>query len=300
MHGSAAAPRPSPEAKTPRSGSTNRRRLRFFSRIALVATSIIAFLAILFPVYWMFVTSTTSDSELASYPPRFFPNLGRLGVYGDVLSGTRIVTWLGNSAVIALGTCILSIILAVFAAYALSRHRFHGKSVFGFSLFATQMLPEALLVVPFYALFITLGLLNNLGGLVLVNTAFVMPVLVWLLKGAIDTIPFEIEESARVDGASPLTILRLIVGPLITPSVAAGAVIAFFYGWDEYLFARTFITADAAEPASVGLAGFIGEYFIPVNQVMAASVMYALPAIVFFILLQRYVVSGLVAGSVKG
>jgi len=267
--------------------------------VALVAVAA-GLVALLFPLYWMVVTSMMSDRDLVTFPPKLWPDLSRIGVYADVLRETKILTWLQNSAVIAVGTCVLSVWVAFFAAYALSRYRFKGKGAFGFSLFATQMLPEALLVIPFYALFITLGLLNNLGGLILAHTVFVMPVVVWLLKSAIDGIPIEIEESARVDGAGSFRIVVTMVAPLVSPSIAAGAIIAFFYGWDEYLFATTFITAEEKRPASVGLASFIGEYFIPVNQVMATSVIYTLPAVVFFILVQRYIVSGLVAGSVKG
>ncbi|WP_375001678.1 carbohydrate ABC transporter permease [Aeromicrobium sp. CTD01-1L150] len=270
------------------------------ARALAYSLATIGIVLLLFPVYWMIVTSLTADRDLASFPPRLVPDISQVGVYMDTLLDTPILLWLANSAVIAFGTCICTIVLAFFAAYALSRYHFKGQGVFGFTLFATQMLPEALLVVPFYALFISLGLLNNLGGLVLAHTAFVMPVVVWLLKSAIDGIPIEVEESARMDGASPMRIVTLVVAPLVAPSIAAGAIVAFFYGWDEFLFAATFVTDEGARPASVGLASFVGEYFIPVNQVMAASVIYTLPAIVFFIALQRYVVSGLVAGSVKG
>lgn len=289
-----------PEAtasRPPIVGRTSRLRP---ARALAYGVAAIAIVVLLFPVYWMIVTSLTADSDLASFPPRIVPDVSQVGVYWDTLLNTPILLWLANSAVIAFGTCICTIVLAFFAAYALSRYRFKGQGVFGFTLFATQMLPEALLVVPFYALFISLGLLNNLGGLVLAHTAFVMPVVVWLLKSAIDGIPLEVEESARMDGASAMRIVTLVVAPLVAPSIAAGAIVAFFYGWDEFLFATTFVTDEGARPASVGLASFVGEYFIPVNQVMAASVIYTLPAIVFFIALQRYVVSGLVAGSVKG
>lgn len=285
------------ERTAPTATANSRKIVRRVAGTILVA---IGLFALLFPLYWMVVTSMMSDRDLVTFPPKLYPDLSRLGVYVDVLRETEILTWLQNSAIIAIGTCVLSVWIAFFAAYALSRFTFKGKGVFGFSLFATQMLPEALLVIPFYALFITLGLLNNLGGLILAHTVFVMPVVVWLLKSAIDGIPIEIEESARVDGAGSFRIVVTMIAPLVSPSIAAGAIISFFYGWDEYLFATTFITAEDKRPASVGLASFIGEYFIPVNQVMATSVIYTLPAVVFFILVQRYIVSGLVAGSVKG
>lgn len=255
---------------------------------------------LLFPIYWMFNTSLASDQALVSLPPQIWPDFSRIGVYADVLFETPIVSWLGNSAFIAFGTSLFTLLLAYPAAYALSRFRFRGKGAFGFALFTTQMLPEALLVIPFYALFITLGLLNNLAGLVLVHTAFVMPVVVWLLKSAIDAIPIEIEESAKMDGAPIPSILTMVVAPLVAPSLAAGAIISFFYGWDEYLFATTFITSEASRPASVGLASFIGEYLVPINSVMATSFIYTFPAIVFFVLMQKYVVGGLISGSVKG
>src|SRR5690606_17427265 len=139
--------------------------------------------------------------------------------------------WLGNSAIIAFGTTFLSLVIAILAAYALSRFKFYGKGLSSFALFATQMLPEALLVVPLFALFATLGLLNELYGLVIANVAFVMPVATFILKSAIDTIPFEIEESARVDGAPRWAQLWMIIFPLILPSIVAAAVISFFDGW---------------------------------------------------------------------
>jgi multiple sugar transport system permease protein len=290
-----------PPAERRMLGDTRSQRAQALAGRVLLTLAVVAgLLFLLFPVYWMFTTSLATDSDLVNLPPSFVPDISRLGVYVDVLDDTRILEWLGNSAVIAIGTCVCTLVMAYLAAYALSRFRFHGKGVFGFALFTTQMLPEALLVVPFYALFITLGLLDNLYGLVLANTAFVMPVVVFLLKSAIDGIPREIEESARMDGASTISILTMVIAPLVTPSLAAGAIVAFFHGWDEYLFATTFITDESKRPASTGLASFIGEYLVPMNQVMAASFIYTLPAVVFFVLMQRYVVGGLVSGSVKG
>jgi multiple sugar transport system permease protein len=162
------------------------------------------------------------------------------------------------------------------------------------------MLPEALLVVPIYALFASLGLLNGMGGLILANVAFTMPVSVWIIKGAIDAIPYEIEEAAAVDGCPRVTILSLVLTPLILPSIAAAAVINFFDGWNEFLLAKTFIAERDLWPASVGLASFIGQYLTSLNSVMAAALLFTLPALIFFLLVQRRIVSGLTAGSVKG
>src|SRR5690606_454484 len=143
--------------------------------------------------------SLTPSSELFVDTPNLLPRFSQLHVYWDVFALKPVGSWLLNSAIVAVGTTLASIVLAVFPAYALSRFRFTGKGALGFGLFTTQMLPEAMLVVPLYAIFGQLALLNTLGGLILANTAFTVPVVIWILKGAIDGIPLDIEEAARVD-----------------------------------------------------------------------------------------------------
>lgn len=273
---------------------------RALSGTARIVVTVILVTFALFPLYWMLNTAVLPTSAMFQKEPRLFPHIGELGDHADLLASLPLVRWLSNSMVIAVGTTVLSIAIALFAAYSLSRYKFRGKGVLGFVLFATQMLPEAMLLVPLYALFLGLGLLNNLTGLVLVNVIFVMPIVVWILKGAIDSIPLEIEEAARVDGSSRLTIQMSIVWPLILPSIAASAVLAFFYAWNEFLVANTFILSDTYRPASVGLAGLIGDLTTPLDTVMSGALIYTLPALVFFLLVQRHIVSGLTAGSVKG
>lgn len=253
-----------------------------------------------FPIYWMLVTSLTPSAELFAVPPRVLPTWSQLGVYAEAFRAIPVAAWLGNSALIAAGTTALSIALAIFPAYALSRFRFRGQGVMGLGLFATQMLPEAMLVVPLYAIFGQLALLNTLGGLVLANTAFTVPVITWMLKGAIDGVPIDIEEAARIDGCTRVGIVLSIVLPLVAPSLAAAAVIAFFHGWNEYVLAQTFISQEGLRPASVGLASFVGELSTPVHTVMAVGLLYTAPAVVFYLFVQRYVVAGMTAGSVKG
>ena len=266
---------------------------RWIAALAVVAIAI-------FPVYWMFNTALTPPGELFTGQP-LIPDLTRIGQLFEVFgSGVPILQWLANSAFVAVGTTLASLLMAVLAGYGLSRYKFHGRGILGFALFATQMLPEALLIVPLYALFATLGLLNGLGGLVLANAAFVMPVAVWIVKAAMDAVPYEIEEAARVDGCPRLVILIRIMVPLTAPSIAAAAVLLFFDGWNEYLFASTFIQSRELWTASVGLSSFIGEYITPLSTVFSAAIVFTIPAIVFFLIVQRQIVSGLTAGSVKG
>lgn len=254
-----------------------------------------------FPLFWIINTAMTPTNDLYQGEQRVIPDFSRsLTLFSVLTTDTPFLRWMGNSAVVAFGTTLLSLVLATMAAYALSRYKFVGKGPAGFLFFATQMLPEALLVVPLYSLFAALGLLNQLGGLILVNTAFAMPVALFILKSAIDNIPYELEESARVDGCSPLTILQVMVVPLVAPSMAAAAVITFFDGWNEYLFATTFIRDRSSWVASTGLASFIGEFSTPLDTVFSAALVFTVPAVVFFLLMQRKIVSGLTAGSVKG
>ncbi|WP_205314848.1 carbohydrate ABC transporter permease [Nonomuraea lactucae] len=272
------------------------RSRRFGVLRALVVLVLVAVVG--FPLYWMVTTATRRNQEIFAGDAPLVPDPARLG---ELFSGLGpMLDWLANSAFVAFGTTLLSLLMAVLAAYALSRYRFRGRGVFGFALFATQMLPEALIVVPLYAIFLVLGLLNDLGGLVLANTAFAMPVAVWILKSAIDRIPVEIEESARVDGCPRYAVLPQVVLPLVMPSVAAAAVISFFDGWNEFLFANTFMVDKEKWPASKGLASYVGEFVTPLGTVMSAALVFTLPAIVFFLLVQRRIVSGLTSGSVKG
>ncbi len=253
-----------------------------------------------FPIYWMAVTALSTNAELYQSGEIPWPQPKHFAALLAALRELSLAPWLGNTLLIAAGTTILSLTFGTLAAYALSRFRFHGRGVIGFLLFMTQVIPEALILVPLYAMFILLGLLNSRGGLVLANVGFSLPVTVFILKGAIDAIPREIDEAAAVDNCPRLSALTLILLPLVMPSMAAAAVISFFASWNEYLFAATFLRDRDLWPASVGLASFIGQYETPMSAVMGAALLFSLPAILFFLLIQRKIVAGLTAGAVKG
>ncbi|MCG6566654.1 carbohydrate ABC transporter permease [Tessaracoccus sp. ZS01] len=253
-----------------------------------------------FPLYWMFTTALTSDAGLFAARPNMVPDLSRFGVFVRALQEGPTLMWLRNSAVVAAGTTTLSIVLGIPLAYALSRFTFRGKLLLGLLLLMTQMLPEALMVVPLFSLYRRFDLLDSLTGLVLANTAFVLPIVALVLKGAIDGVPRELEESARVDGCSPFQTLLRINVPIMAPSIAAAAVISFFHAWNEYVFAVTFIFDKSLQPASVGLAGFVGEQGTAIQTIMAVGFMFTLPAVAFYLFAQKYVVSGMLGGAVKG
>jgi len=265
----------------------------------MLAVLVVLGLAI-FPIYWMFVTALTPDSAMFGSGTSLLPDFSRLGVFADVLEDGQVLRWLLNSLIVAAGTTVLSIGLGIPLGYALSRFGFRGKLLVGLALLFTQMLPEALLVVPLFSLFRRFDLLNSLQGLILADTAFALPVVALILKGAIDGVPRELDEAARTDGSRPATVLFRIILPLIMPAVAAAAVIAFFNAWNEYVFAVTFVFDKSLQPASVGVAGFIGEQDTSIQSIMAVALLFTLPAVAFYLFAQRYVVGGMTAGAVKG
>jgi multiple sugar transport system permease protein len=278
--------------------NANGRRFRLSALPRLV--TVVVFVAItIAPLYWLVNLSTHTNGQIVSSPPAFLPSLGRFGPLQE--AGTApLNVWLFNSIVVALGTALLSVVIAVFAAFGMSRFTFRGGGAFGFLVFATQMMPAALLIVPLYNIFAGAHLIDSLWSLILADTAFAMPVAVWVIKQAMDGVPRELDESVMIDGGGSLSILRHIVMPLTGPGVAAAGIIAFLAGWNDYLFANTFAVSNANWTATKGLASFFGQYSTPIDLIMGTSVLFALPPIIFFLLLQRQLVSGLTAGAVKG
>ncbi|WP_120003728.1 carbohydrate ABC transporter permease [Nesterenkonia muleiensis] len=276
----------------------HRRRSRRPRLVYLSAALLVLLMG--FPTYWMINTALSSRQQLFTEPQSLWLQFTNWSELSRDLDGVPVVSMLTNSAFIAIGTTVLTILLSVLCAYALSRYKFHGRGAAAFLLFSTQMVPQGVFLIPIYTLFLGLGLVNNLWGLVLVNAAFSLPISTFIIKAAIDGIPYELEEAARVDNSPPLSTLTVVILPLILPSIAAAAVLAFFAGWGELMYATTFITDRAEWPASVGLSVLVSQPGVSMPAVMAVSVMFAAPAVAFFLFVQRHIVSGLTAGAVKG
>ncbi|MER9020072.1 carbohydrate ABC transporter permease [Mesorhizobium sp. M0195] len=279
--------------------SVNRAKQSLWSAAFYVALAVLL-LAVLFPFYWMFKTSLDSGEALFSYPPKFLPKSYDFHAYRDVINNTDIATWLWNSFIVSIGSTVLALAAGVSGAYGLSRFRYRGKSTLALVVLTTQMMPPLVLIIPIYTIYIGLNLTDTLFGLIIGNFAFSLPVVIWMMKSIFDTIPVEIEEAARVDGASWFFIMTRITLPIALPGLVAVSVFTFINGWDEFMFARTVVSATDKWVGTVGLASFIGIYVTPWDQILAAATIFTLPPVILFLLIQKHFMAGLGAGAVKG
>ena len=264
------------------------------SRIRLVS------ILTLFPIYWMMVGTFQPNEYTLRFPPPLFPKEIVTGQFPDLFANHPIALWLRNSFLIASMAMLASTALSVFGAYALSSLRWHGRSWFGLFLLVTQMLPEILVLIPLYVIYRQFNMLNSIPALSLVDTAFVLPICIWILKGVFDTVPAEVLDAAVVDGCTELSVIWNIVLPLSTPGLVAVAVVSFFSAWNEFLYASILLGNAKFMPASVGLSTLKAIASTPVEQYMAAGLVFSILPVLFYLSMQRYIVSGLTAGAVKG
>lgn len=265
---------------------------------ALYTVVVLTCAVLLFPIYWMIKTSISPPGKLRSFPPEFFPADPQFGIFQLILEQRPILLWIGNSTQAALGAVALSMAVSVLAAYSLSRFRVRGGHTLGMFILVSKMLPATLMVIPLFVIFRELRLIGSVWSLVLAHSTLIVPFTTWMLKGYFDTIPRELEQAAMVDGCSPLGALFRVVLPIATPGLAATALYGFVLSWADFAFARTFLTnAQDAWTANVGIATLKGEYITPWNEVMAASLLAAIPIIIIYMVLERYLVGGLTAGS---
>ena len=277
------------------------RRLR---RLLLYFLVLVFCITTAFPIYWMVVSVVQPVTISLTYPPPLFPQAIDLHSFSEIFKPVdnpdRVDVWILNSIVLASMTTVISLVLSILGAYALSGFRWKGRGLFGLLLLTTQMLPEALIIIPLYATIDHLHLKNSLVIVAMVDTAFVLPICIWILKNVFDTIPTEIKDAALVDGCNRMTALIRIMLPISAPGLVAVAVVAFFDAWNEYLFAAALISDKPLFPASVGLAGMISMVNVPIDRLMTAGLVFSVFPLIFYLFVQRYVVTGLSAGAVKG
>jgi multiple sugar transport system permease protein len=257
-------------------------------------------LLVIFPLYWMLVTAVQAPEVTLRYPPVLYPIDPNIKGFHAIFIEKQMGQWLINSGFVAILTTILTSILSILGAYALSWFKWRGKMAFGLMLLFTQMLPEALIVIPIFKIYSNLHWSDSLATLSLIHAAFVIPVGVWILKPAFEGVPKEVNEAAQIDGCTPMGILRKIIIPLCSPAILAVGVVAFFASWGEYLIAVTMISTEGKYPASVGLASTMSQLDTPIQTLLSGAIVYGLPPVILYMFIQRFVISGLTAGAIKG
>jgi len=266
---------------------------------SLVCAVIIA----VFPVFWITISSFKPYNEIVSSTTlKILPQTWTLQNYKHVITNDdyQFLHWFANSIVIALITTVVGVFLAATAAYALSRYRFPGYRTALNSFLITQMFPAAILLVPIYNIMVTLGLLNTKTGLVLAYSTVAVPFCVWMLKGYFDTIPISIEEAGRLDGLTPFGTFWRIVMPLSLPGIAVTCFFTFITAWNEVAFANILLTTPDNYTLPVGLRTYVFQFQQDWQYLTAGAVLVTIPAVLVFLFAQRYLISGLTRGGVKG
>jgi multiple sugar transport system permease protein len=273
---------------------------RFWNGILFYFVLALVMLYAFFPIYWMLVTSLRPDSEVFAFPPRLLPGKLTLEHYQNFIQNPQLLRYLWNSLLIATTTAIGSLVVSTYAAYSFSKFRYRGRRALMFLILSAQMFPQALLLISLYLMFSKLKLLDTYAALVLSFTTFTLPLCIWMLKGYFDHIPNEMIEAAKVDGASQLQIIHLILLPVVRPALVATGIFAFMRGWNDFIYALTLV-GKAKQTLPPGLVlTYIGEFQFQWADMMAASLFVSLPLVIVFILFQKQIVSGLTAGAVKG
>ncbi|OUS36863.1 ABC transporter permease ['Osedax' symbiont bacterium Rs2_46_30_T18] len=254
----------------------------------------------LFPLYWLLKIAVTPDKLLYSEGVKMWPSKLTWVNFELVFTQSEFPTFFINSAIVSSATALLTTLIAAAAGYAFCRFKFRGKLIISALLLITQMFPLVMVLAPIYKIMAPLGLTNSLLGLVIIYTAFNVPFAVFLMQSFFEGIPRDLEESAMVEGCSRFTALRKVIIPLTLPGMAATLGFVFTAAWSEMLFALMLISDSSVSTFPVGLLNFVSKFAVQWGQMMAAGVLALIPACIFFVFIQRYLVQGLTAGAVKG
>jgi ABC-type glycerol-3-phosphate transport system permease component len=303
---SAVSSSPSAVSSSP-SAVRRRRRLltRRARRVGLNLLGLLVALITLFPIFWMVSTAFKPATEWYTLTPHPLPRHPTLGNFRAVIDGSVVGlpywNFLKNSLFVTVVSVVASSLIALLAAIALARFRFRFRTTYLIMLLIVQMLPQQALVIALFLDFRSLNLLDSLVGLILVYTAFALPVTIWMLRNFVAAVPRELEEAAAIDGAGPMKAFWKILLPLVAPGLVATSVFAFVFAYNEFIFALTFLGTDTAKfTLPIYVQYFYGRNGADWGAIMAASTLFTVPVLAFFLLVQRRLRAGLVAGAVKG
>jgi multiple sugar transport system permease protein len=265
----------------------------------IAVASFTLFVVLIFPYAIMLLTSLKSKDTIYSIPPTFFPEEWVFTNYLDVWTVVPLRHYIINSVLLASGSTLLALICAIPAAYALARMRFSGRRIYLYAVIATQIFSPIVLLVGLFREMRWFGLMDSLWALVLINGAFFQAFAIWILSGYFASIPYSLEEAAWIDGCTRLGAVRRIVLPLALPGLVTTVIFVFIQSWNEFVVALTIILTETKKPLTVGIFSFFGRYDVEWGYVFATSLIATIPVVVLFLLIEKYLVSGLTAGGVK-
>ncbi len=274
-----------------------KKTLKAFVTLALPTAMFLLFL--LFPFYWMFITSVKTNAEIYAMPLIYWPKEFTLATYQKLFGYFDFLKYMKNSLIVAVCTMIFSLFVSTLAAYAFSRYDFKGRKFLMGLFLSNNMFPTVLLMIPLYSIMRSLNLLYTLQGLVLAYTTFTIPFSVWLIQGFIRDVPFSLEEAALVDGCNRIGAFVRIFLPILTPCLLAAGVYIFMQSWNEYTLASMF-TNPSTRTIPVALNSLIGQLGVEWDMLCAGGTIAVLPVCAMFFVAQKRLVAGLTAGAVKG
>jgi len=275
------------------------RRRALLRGIGTTLVNLLIAVTALFPLVWSLSASLKPSAEIAEFPPRLIPRQVTFEHYARI-AGDHVLHFMANSALVSVAAVALALGLGALAAYALARFEFAGKRTVMVVTVAIMSIPIASLLVPTFTLLSAVGLLDTRLGLVLLYAAYQLPVVIWMLYGYFLSLPLEIEQAARMDGYSPLATLRKIVLPLSRPGLVAAALFVLVFAWNDFVVAVTMTSSEEARTLPVAIYFYLGFYGREWGPLLAASIVSIVPIIAVFVFLQRYFISGLTGGGVKG
>ncbi|MBA3891497.1 MAG: carbohydrate ABC transporter permease [Gemmatimonadaceae bacterium] len=277
-----------------------RGRRDVLTKVGFAFVLITTTVAVIYPVYWMLMGSLAPEGYTMANSPLFLPEAFSLDAYRSLFARKPMLLWIGNTFIVTIAATALTLPLSILAAYALNRYRFRGRMPAIYFILLTQLLPASALIVPMFLIFRGMGLLDSLLGITIAYTSFTMPLAIWVLWGYLQSIPFDFEEAALVDGATQIGAFFRVTLPLAAPGVAATSLFIFLESWNHYLLALVLTSSSSNWVISLGLFSFIGEYVVEVEQMLAASVVTVIPAFLLFFVMQRFLRGGLALGGMKG
>jgi multiple sugar transport system permease protein len=252
-----------------------------------------------FPILWMLVSSFKSNTEIFESPPRFITEGFSFEAYASILSDPTKIRFFINSYVVALAVTGLTLVVALFAAYAFSRFEFPFKRTINIVIVGVQAVPPITLLVPYFGLMVFLRMFNTYQGLILTYMVFTLPYAIIMLTGYFNTLPRELDEAVRVDGGGPMTALWRILVPVSVPGIVSVGIYTFMIAWNEYLFALTLTKTQDMRTVPIGIQLLMGQNSYQWNEMMAISILGCVPILILYIFFQRYFMSGMTAGAVK-